>query len=155
MKKDKVTVERDKAIERMLFPYEGNYGITNWSYLGVRPGELVIFEYIKLSDEGGQSMVGTRLGIVVASQRTSSGLFISTRSNNLMNVFLLDQLSEDLFSLVVNNLYNKEYRCTYKRAPKVLAAFMGKKNFRTLNVRYLKSFRKININIDKFKVTGK
>ena len=152
MKKDKITRSQEEEIEKILFPYEGNYGITSWSYLGVRPGDLVIFQYSGPSD---QPTFGTRLGIVVASRRTSSGLFISTRSNNLMNVFLLDQLSENLFSLVVNNLYNKEYRCTYRRAPKVLAAFMGKKNFRTLNVRYLKSFRKININIGKFKVTEK
>lgn len=141
-------MRRSKAeleVEKILFPYDGNYSISNFSYLGLRPGDLIIFDYDRDS-----RTYSPRLGLVVASRRGPNGSFMSTRNNNLINVFLLNSLSEALFELIVNNLYGKATKCTYKGAPKILGAFMGRNNFRTFNSAIIGSLKKVTINVNKF-----
>jgi hypothetical protein len=138
MRKDK---NFESKVEEMLFPYEGYYNILSTSNLGLKPADIILFNY------NGSS----RIGIVVASKRTSTGIFLSTRANTLLNVFLIDQLSSSLFKLVVDNLYNQEVRCTYSRAPKVLSSFLKKQNFRTFNTNEMVDTRKVIINVIKYK----
>jgi hypothetical protein len=104
------------------------------SYLGLRPGDLIQLTYDK----------SLRYGIVVASRRTTDGMFLSSRNNTLVNVVLVNGLSEAMFSLMVYNLYNNEIACNYY-SPKIIGAFLGKQNFRTFNVAKMRDILKVVI----------
>jgi hypothetical protein len=104
------------------------------SYLGLRPGDLIQVTY-----DG-----SLRYGIVVSSRRTSRGLFLSTQNNTLLNIVLVRGLSEAMFSLMINNLYNNEKACNYY-SPAIIGAFMGKQNFRTFNVTKARDIIKVDI----------
>jgi len=105
------------------------------SYLGLRPGDIIQFRY-----------PSTRLGVVVASARTSSGIFLSPRNNLLMNVILLDRLSEGLFSVIVNNLYNNDYVSNYTNMP-IITGFTKSDSFRTFKVGSMSDIIKLDIDI--------
>ena len=112
-----------------------SYRLAETSYLGLRPGDL-----IQLSYSG-----STKYGLVVSSRRTSDGMFLSSRNNTLLNFVIVEGLSEAMFSLMVNNLYNNETACNYySRA--IIGAFLGKQNFRTLNVAKIRNILKVSIN---------
>ena len=107
------------------------------SYLGLRPGDFIQLTYNK----------SFRYGIVVSSRRTTDGMFLSSRNNTLVNVVLINGLSEAMFSLVVNNLYNNETACNYY-SPRIIGAFLGKQNFRTFNVAKMRDILKVVIGED-------
>lgn len=102
------------------------------SQFGLRPGDLILFDY-----EGSR-----RLGIILSSKRTSSGIFLSTRNNTLLNVLQLTSLSLTMFRIVVNNLYKKENRCKY-HSRNILQVFSGKESFRTFNLAKTRNIRLI------------
>jgi len=104
------------------------------SYLGLRPGDVIQFGY----------MGSLRLGVVVASRRTSSGIFLSSRSV-LMNVVLLEGLSEGMFTILVNNLYNNDYVSDYRNLP-TIRGFVKSHNFRTFKVGYMSDI--ITVSLD-------
>jgi len=104
------------------------------SYLGLRPGDLIQLTYDK----------SFRYGMVVSSRRTTDGMFLSSRNNTLVNVVLVNSLSEAMFSLMVNNLYNNENACSYY-SPRIIGAFLGKSNFRTFNVAKMRDILKVVI----------
>lgn len=106
--------------------------IAEVSYLGLRPGDLVQVTY------GGS----IKYGLIVSSRRTSDGMFLSSRNNTLINFVSIQGLSEAMFSLMVNNLYGNESACNYY-SPKILGAFLGKDNFRTLNVAKVRDILKV------------
>jgi hypothetical protein len=83
--------------------------------------------------------------LVVSSRRTSDGMFLSSRNNTLLNFVIVEGLSEAMFSLMVNNLYNNETACNYY-SPAIIGAFLGKQNFRTLNVAKIRNILKVSIN---------
>jgi hypothetical protein len=112
-----------------------SYRLAETSYLGLRPGDL-----IQLSYSG-----STKYGLVVSSRRTSDGMFLSSRNNTLLNFVIVEGLSEAMFSLMVNNLYNNETACNYY-SPAIIGAFLGKQNFRTLNVAKIRNILKVSIN---------
>lgn len=111
------------------------YSFSETSYLGLRPGDLIQVTY-----EG-----STRYGLIVTSRRTNDGMFLSTRNNTLINLVLVQGLSQAMFSLMVNNLYSNRNACNYY-SPKILGAFLGKRNFRTLNIAKMKDILKVVIN---------
>jgi hypothetical protein len=111
-----------------------SYTVISTSYLGLQPGDLIQFNY-----EG-----SLRFGLIVASRRTDDGIFLSGRLNTLLNVILLPDLSEAMFSLMVNNLYENENACKYG-SRRILGVFLGKKNLRTFNVAKIKSLIKFII----------
>lgn len=111
-------------IEDYFVEYLDQIVIKETSFFGLRPGDLITFVY-----EG-----SSRIGLVVKSKRTSTGYFLSTQNNTLLNVFLLDSISPDMFDLMINTLYRNRIRCTYKNSPKILGAFLKDRNFRTFNV---------------------
>ena len=97
------------------------------STLGLRPGDIIQFSYIS----AGSNSPSTPYGIVVSSQRTSTGLFLSTKGNSLINVILIaDTLSEAMTDLMINNIYKNRTACSYKN---LIGTFLGKENFRTYN----------------------
>tara|TARA_R100001443_G_scaffold67686_2_gene76489 strand:- start:1277 stop:1663 length:387 start_codon:yes stop_codon:yes gene_type:complete len=108
--------------------------VSETSYLGLRPGDIVQITYTG----------SLRYGLVVSSKRTSSGLFLSSRDNTLLNLVLADSLSDTMFSLMVNNLYNNESACNYN-SPAIIGAFLGKQNFRTFNVSKIRDVLKVTI----------
>ena len=110
------------------------YTVSETSYLGLRPGDL-----IQLTYEG-----SFRYGLVVSSKRTTDGMFLSSRNNTLVNVVLVRALSDAMFSLMVNNLYNNEVACNYN-SPAIIGAFLGKQNFRTFNVAKMRDIFKVVI----------
>jgi hypothetical protein len=120
------------TVEEKLQGYR--YRMSQTSYLGLKPGDLIQFRY------SGSS----KYGLVVSSKRTSDGMFLSTRNNTLLNVVVLPGLSESMFSLVVNNLYENESACNYY-SPKIIGAFLGKQNFRTFNVSKIRGIIKVQI----------
>tara|TARA_R100001443_G_scaffold36998_2_gene50779 strand:+ start:5880 stop:6266 length:387 start_codon:yes stop_codon:yes gene_type:complete len=124
--------EIDPSFEEKL---EGlKFSVKETSYLGLRPGDLIQVTY-----DG-----SLRYGIVVSSRRTSRGLFLSTQNNTLLNIVLVRGLSEAMFSLMINNLYNNEKACNYY-TPAIIGVFMGKQNFRTFNVTKARDILKVDI----------
>lgn len=121
-----------EPIQTKLLGYR--YRLAQTSYIGLRPGDIVEFRY-----QG-----SLRNGLVVSSRRTSDGMFLSSLNNTLVNIVLIPGLSDAMFSLMVNNLYNNESACTYQ-SPKILGAFLGKKNFRTFNVSKIRGLVKVSI----------
>ena len=111
-----------------------SYRLSESSYLGLRPGDLIHLTY-----EG-----SLRYGLVVSSRRTTDGMFLSTRNNTLINIVMVQGLSEAMFSLMVNNLYSNQVACNYY-SPAIIGAFLGKKNFRTLNVAKMRDILKVTI----------
>ena len=121
-----------ESIQTKLLGYR--YSLVESSYLGLRPGDLVEFNY-----------QGTlRNGLVVSSRRTSDGMFLSSVNNTLVNIVLIPGLSDAMFSLMVNNLYKNESACTYQ-SPKILGVFLGKQNFRTFNVSKIRMLLQVKI----------
>lgn len=154
----KERAEAQKKIEQLLFPYGGSYGLVSTSNLGLEPGDIILLTYLKQDDgtviSNHKSGV-ERMGIVVSSKRSGEGVtFPSTRNNMLLNVFLIDSLSDSLFKAVVTVLYAKEKRCDYHLRPRVLNSFLKQQNFRTLNLRFVGNLKKVIINIQKFKVAA-
>jgi hypothetical protein len=120
------------SIQTKLQGYK--YRLHSTSYLGLQPGDLIEFKY-----QG-----SLRNGLVVTSKRTSDGMFLSNLNNTLLNVVLVSELSEVMFSLMVNNLYKNKIACNYY-SPKIIGAFLGRQNFRTLNVAKIRGLVKLNI----------
>mgnify|MGYP003677847452 FL=1 len=121
-------------------------------YLGLRPGNLIEFGY----GYGG----GRRFGIVLSSQRTSSGLFLSTLNNSLYNVLSCETLDEDTNLSLLNTMYGKESKSTYaeattvaplnpppaKRRTKRKPTFpQSVRDFKTLNISLLSDILKVNL----------
>lgn len=127
-------------LEELLSEYE--YQIHETSFIGLKPGDLVMFDYINNFE------VTSRFGIVVRSKRTGvqRGYFLSTRFNTLLNIFLLDSITLDSFEIMINNLYRNRIRCTYKNSPRILGSFLGQDNFRTFNVSKIRNIYSFLIN---------
>lgn len=117
-----------------LFENEKDLTVYETSFLGLSPGELIFFDY-----EG-----SSRFGLVVKSKRTSSGMFLSSKNNTLLNVFLMDSISNPMFGVMINTLYRDKVRCTYTNTPKILGTILGN-SFRTFNVAKIKNILRINI----------
>ncbi len=126
----------NRGLNRTLQQLLEDYAVTvsETSYLGLRPGDYIQFTY----------RGALRYGLVVSSKRTTDGMFLSSRNNTLVNIVLTPALSEAMFSLMVNNLYNNEVACNY-RSPAIIGAFLGKQNFRTFNVAGIRDILKVNI----------
>jgi hypothetical protein len=117
------------------------YRSTSW--LSVKAGDLVKFRYAV--DPPGE----TRVGLVTRSKRTNNGYFLSTRANTLLNIYLLDSITNTMMYLIIKNLYRNRIACTYKNVPRKLSMFLGKNAFRTFNVAYIKNFNQVDIKKDK------
>tara|TARA_R110002126_G_scaffold84465_21_gene205278 strand:- start:1012 stop:1404 length:393 start_codon:yes stop_codon:yes gene_type:complete len=110
------------------------YRVTENSYLGLQPGDLIQFDYVSSS----------RLGLVVSSKRTSRGYFLSTQNNTLLNIVEVDGLTGGMFSLMINNLYKNRVACNYY-SPRIIGMFLGDDNFKTFNIAKVHNILEVNI----------
>lgn len=124
------------SLEEIMDEYNHSLIVKGVSKLSLLPGDILMIN----SEE-----YGSRLVLVVKSERTSTGQFISTRNNLLLNVFQLDLITLDMFKIVVNILYKNRTKCTYKNTPKILGAFLKETSFRTLNVRKIISLLSLGL----------
>lgn len=109
--------------------FDDKFKIIETSKEALMAGDIISFNY-----NGSQ-----RFGLVVKSRRTGvNGTFLSTRNNNLLNIFLLNSIKNSDCRLIINTLYRDRIRATYKNTPAILSAFLGKENFRTFNTDYSK-----------------
>jgi hypothetical protein len=118
------------SLEEIIDEYDYTLSLKGVSKLSLLPGDILLMESLEY---------GSRLILVVKSKRTSTGQFISTRNNLLLNVFQLDLITLDMFKIVVNILYKNRVRCTYNNTPKILGAFLKHTSFRTLDMRKIDS----------------
>lgn len=127
---------------------------------GLQPGDVCVFNY-----QGQDQIV-----IVVATARTHTGQYTSSRGNRLLTCIKLDLSEEQQYSslLVFKNLYNKGSKATYKETtrtsrsiPKFLSRFFskfkekvrnrtvmslfGKSNFRTYIIPKMSNIREVSI----------
>lgn len=127
---------------------------------GLQPGDVCIFKY-----QGQDQIV-----IVVATARTHTGQYTSSRGNRLLTCIKLDLSEEQQYSslLVFKNLYNKGSKATYKETtrasrsiPKFLSKFFskfrekvrnrtimslfGKSNFRTYIIPKMSNIQEVSI----------
>lgn len=137
----------DNSVKEALNNYtKFNFVATTW--VGLRPGDLIIFNYTAPLKVTKNTTLGRRVGLVVKSRKSHNlGYRLSSKLNTLLNIYLIDNLSPAMIDLVINNLYQNRGRATYNNTPKVLDAFLNKKNFRTLNCKWVQSI--IELHIDK------
>lgn len=116
-----------------------NYSVAETSYLALRPGNLIEFTY------AGKP----RYGIVISSQRSSGGMFLSNQYNTLSTVLVGDSLDEGVFRELLNTMYGNEVAATYSTAKGISSlraagkSYVG--NFRTLNVSVLSNIYKVTL----------
>ena len=110
--------------EEYIAENEKEFSINETSFYGLKPGDLITFDY-----EGKHR----GFGLVVKSKRAPSGYFLSSSNNTLLNVFLLGAVNNGIFDVMINILYKDRSRCTYKGTPRILGSLLGR-NFRTFNV---------------------
>tara|TARA_R110000782_G_scaffold184388_2_gene274675 strand:+ start:35876 stop:36316 length:441 start_codon:yes stop_codon:yes gene_type:complete len=115
-----------------LHQYSGKFSLRQVSPLSVRPGDLIHFEY-PMPPETKATYPWNRFGLVVRSKRTSSGHFLSTQNNTLLNVVVLETVTEQMFASMVNTLYKNRKACDYY-SPAIIGSFLGKENFRTFDI---------------------
>jgi len=129
---DKNNKLKDK-VENLLSDFNGKYYWLETSKLGLKPADIILFDY-----EGSK-----RFGLIVSSSKAPLGMRLSTRLNVLLNVFLIDSLTDSMFFLTLDNLYGKESRCTYERAPTIISSFISKDRFRTFILKKASDIKKI------------
>lgn len=122
-------------IGEIIVEYAGRVKLRKTSYMGHSPGDIVYFAY---EDKA-------RLGMVVSSARTENGIFLSTRLNTLINMFLLEPVSPDTFEAILNILYKNPTKCSYWGSPVVLGSLFGIENFRTFDVSKMSQIHSVEI----------
>ena len=101
----------------------------------ISPGDLFIFNYPYPTPE-------THIVLVVQNKRTSSGLFLSTQRNQLLSAFKLSSTSPEISAIILKNLY-KNRAVSYDNVFRGLLRVLGKKNYRTYDIKYITSFNEI------------
>jgi hypothetical protein len=123
---------------------QNSYTVREVPRLGLRPGDLIEFEY-------GYSG-GRRYGIVLKTDNHPNGIFFSTLDNSLYNVLTCESLDVGTFLKLLHIMYGNETRATYKialgiaplnppakRIPKRQPTYpRSVKDFRTLNISELR-----------------
>lgn len=102
------------------------------------PGDVIRFKYSywQERDRYGPSRrwsVTRRLGLVVSSDRTSNGSFLSTKNNLLLNIFEVGSLSNNMMRILLKIAY-KPNVCNYYRVPTILFHLLGSDQFRTFKL---------------------
>lgn len=127
---------------------------------GLQPGDVCIFNYNR----------EPQTVIVVATDRTKTGKYVSNRGNLLLTCIKLDLNEQNEYSslLVFKNLYNKGSKATYRETTKhssktskflskffskfkekvrnrTIMSLFGKSNFRTYIIRNMSNIREVSI----------
>jgi len=104
------------------------------SYAGLRPGDLIQFSY------GGI----LRYGFILGSDYRPNGITYSTRNKSLNYVMVTDNLGDEAFTYLLNNIYGDEIKARYDRLKE--DGFVGTvSNFRTMQLLGVRSIIKILI----------
>tara|TARA_R100001591_G_scaffold115811_1_gene131913 strand:+ start:299 stop:880 length:582 start_codon:yes stop_codon:yes gene_type:complete len=79
------------------------------SYLGLKPGDLIQFQYVT------ESKNNVYQGLVVATKRSGARgfRFARTTFNTILQVLTVNELSDELLQFVVNNLYKNRILSRY------------------------------------------
>jgi hypothetical protein len=121
LEEDPVDIEEDQGgFKYKLYPR---------SPLSVPPGEI-----LKLVYAGS----GEKTVLVTATERGPRGNFLSTRDNNLLCCFELNENSIT-FKIVLKLFHKKENRCHYKLVPNFLKFVFGLSAFKTLDIMKISS----------------
>jgi len=106
------------------------------SFAGLQPGDLIQFSYNGT----------TRHGFTLGSNYRPTGLYLSSRGKSLNYVMLVDQLSDEAFSYLLNNIYEDEIKARYDYLKG--SGFVDTvSNFRTVQLLGVKSIIKIFIDM--------
>jgi len=124
-------------LRERLFANERKYKVRETSYSGLRPGDLIQFDY----------MGSSRYGYVLASKKTTSGLFTSLKGTRLSNVLDIGGLDEGDFTQLLNNIYNNESKADYQDLKK--SGFLDDtKKFRTFRLMGLRNILKVYLDLE-------
>jgi len=103
-------------------PYR--YKLYTRSALELPPGEIIRLVY---TGSGGKTV------LVTATERGPRGNFLSTRDNNLLCCFEINEQSLT-FKIILKLFHKKQNRCKYKLMPSFLKFIFGLSAFKTLDV---------------------
>jgi hypothetical protein len=95
----------------------------------LKPGEIIQLTYMGS---------GNKTVLITATERGPLGNFISTRNNNLLCCFELNEESF-MFKLVLKLFHKKQNRCEYKLMPSFLKYVFGLSAFKTLDISKISS----------------
>ena len=104
-----------------------------------RPDDLIPGDIVKIVYVGSEKTNRTPLKtvLIASTERGARGNFLSTRNNNLLCCFEVNEASLT-FPIILKLFYKKENRCKYKLFPSFLKFVFGLSAFKTLD------FNKIN-----------
>ena len=106
--------------------------LTSTSYLGVRPGDIVVVTYPRKSPTGVVRRNLTRLGFIMSSSKSSDGIKLSSQLNMLLNFVDVEGISDEAFVDIVDRLYTKELTPRVEEFAYAVNADIG--DFKTFNV---------------------
>lgn len=95
----------------------------------LKPGEIIQLSYLG----SGQKTV-----LIAATERGPLGNFVSTRDNDLLCCFELNEESF-IFKIVLKLFHKKQNRCEYKLMPSFLKYVFGLSAFKTLDISKISS----------------
>lgn len=127
--RDKSALVWEEALED-----NGTRGIVKQSPMGptsLRPGDVVQFAYHMVYKTHTVTR-GIKRYLVVSTLRGPTGSFNSTRGNNLLCCYEINENIANIKKLL-SSLYKNRIRCTYKRRPTLLNLVLGSALFRTFN----------------------
>lgn len=105
------------------------YKLYNGTADNLIPGDVVKLTYIG-SEKTKRTIVKTLL--IASTERGVRGNFLSTRNNNLLCCFEVNENSF-IFKIILKIFYKKENRCKYKLVPSFLKFVFGLSAFKTLD----------------------
>jgi len=95
----------------------------------LKPGEIMQLSYLES---------GAKTVLIAATERGPLGNFMSTRNNDLLCCFELNEESF-LFKIVLKLFHKKQNRCEYKLMPSFLKYVFGLSAFKTLDISKISS----------------
>lgn len=110
----------------------------------IAPGTILIFNYY---DEQGVESI--RKILTVNCSRTKGGTwFPSTKDNDLLSAYDLNDVDAELLSEIMDKLYKNKQACTYQYNPTDLIEIvptLEPTDFRTYNLKHMTSVNTLNI----------
>lgn len=114
------------------------------STANISPGDFLLFKY-PLYPYDTQAPLEERFVIVVSSDRTTQGLFVSTRKNILLICFKLPFWNEQTMSAIIDRLHKNRRRCNYYTIKQGLQALLGIKSCRTYDTKKIQHLNEISV----------
>jgi len=110
----------------------------------ISPGDIFIFRYWMPPDQDRGSSFIQRVSLVVRNKRTNTGVFISTRNNELLSCFNLDGEPDVIVDTIVENLYKKRRRSSYwGKITQSLTTILGTDSYRTYKLSNMRQTYKV------------